>query len=92
MAGAATIPVTVPQPMSSPARDVGAPKVSRISGVELISSALLSSPIAVTEKISDRAGRRVVTVDPPLVVCRPGGRSIRDRTSPIDPRRTGHRA
>ena len=34
---------------------------------------------------------RVVTVDPPLVVCRPGGRSIRDRTSPIDPRRTGHR-
>ena len=56
MAGAATIPVTVPAAISIPARSIGSPKDSRISGVELINTELLSSAIAVTEKTRRRDG------------------------------------
>ena len=56
MAGAATIPVTVPAAISIPARSIGSPKDSRISGVELINTELLSSAIAVTENMRRRDG------------------------------------
>ena len=61
MAGAATIPMTVPAAINIPARPIGSPKDSRISGVELIRTELLSSAIAVTAKTSSREGGPVRT-------------------------------
>jgi len=61
MAGAATMPVTVPAAISIPARSIGSPNDSRISGVELMRTELLSSAIAVTEKTRRRDGGPVRT-------------------------------
>ena len=86
IAGAATMPVSVPAAMSMPARETGSPYDSRISGVELMRTELLRRAIAVTEKTRRRDGR---PVSPGRDEA--GSRGIGELTSPIETRRTSRR-